>query len=161
MGGGKETPRQKMIGMMYLVLTALLAMNTSKQVLQGYLSVSESLGASKKSLEENNKRVTSAFEGTINGNAAAKPYYDRALEAQKVLNELYKYIGDVRSFVVAETEPKANKDTKIADTLNLRHMEKIDDYDMPTTVLIGSEPKTPKTGPNTASELKEKNESGS
>jgi gliding motility-associated protein GldM len=156
MGGGKETPRQKMIGMMYLVLTALLAMNTSKQVLQGYLSVSESLGASKKSLEENNKPVTSAFEGTINGNAAAKPYYDRALEAQKVLNELYKYIGDVRSFVVAETEPKANKDTKIADTLNLRHMEKIDDYDMPTTVLIGSEPKTPKTGPNTASELKEK-----
>lgn len=156
MGGGKETPRQKMIGMMYLVLTALLAMNTSKQVLQGYISVSESLGASKKSLEENNKRVTTAFEGTINGNAAAKPYYDRALEAQKILNDLYKYIGDVRSFVVAETEPKANKDTKIADTLNLRNMEKIDDYDMPTTVLIGSEPKTPKTGPNTASEMKEK-----
>lgn len=156
MGGGKETPRQKMIGMMYLVLTALLAMNTSKQVLQGYISVSESLGASKRSLEENNKRVTSAFEATINGNAAAKPYYERALEAQKTLNDLYKYIGDVRSFVVAETEPKANKDTKIADTLNLRNMEKIDDYDMPTTVLIGSEPKTPKTGPNTASELKDK-----
>ena len=43
MGGGKETPRQKMIGMMYLVLTALLAMNVSKQILQGYMSVNESL----------------------------------------------------------------------------------------------------------------------
>ena len=30
MSGGKETPRQKMIGMMYLVLLALLAMNVSK-----------------------------------------------------------------------------------------------------------------------------------
>jgi len=156
MGGGKETPRQKMIGMMYLVLTALLAMNTSKQVLQGYISVSESLGASKKNLEENNKRVTSAFESTINGNAAAKPYYDRALEAQKELNDLYKYIGNLRSVVVAATEPKAMGDVKIADTLNLRSMEKIDDYDMPTTVLIGSEPKTPKAGENTASELKQK-----
>lgn len=34
MAGGKETPRQKMIGMMYLVLTALLALNVSKQVLR-------------------------------------------------------------------------------------------------------------------------------
>ena len=32
MGHGKETPRQKMIGMMYLVLTALLALNVSKEV---------------------------------------------------------------------------------------------------------------------------------
>ena len=43
MAGGKETPRQKMIGLMYLVLTAMLALNVSKQILQGYLSVNESL----------------------------------------------------------------------------------------------------------------------
>lgn len=61
MGGGKETPRQKMIGMMYLVLTALLAMNVSKQILQGYLSVNESLTKSKLNLKENNDRVTKAF----------------------------------------------------------------------------------------------------
>ena len=61
MGGGKETPRQKMIGMMYLVLTALLAMNVSKQILQGYLSVNESLEKSGKNLMENNERVSKAF----------------------------------------------------------------------------------------------------
>ncbi len=33
MAGGKETPRQKMVGMMYLVLTALLALNVSKSML--------------------------------------------------------------------------------------------------------------------------------
>ena len=32
MGGGKETPRQKMVGLMYLVLMALLAMNVSRRL---------------------------------------------------------------------------------------------------------------------------------
>lgn len=156
MAGGKETPRQKMIGMMYLVLTALLAMNTSKQVLQGYLSVNESLEKSKQALTENNARVTKAFEATINGNAAAKPYYERALEAQKEIQEVYKYIAEVRAKVVAHTEPSALENEKIADTLNLRRMDKIDDYDVPSHVLVGSEPKTPIQGPGTASELKGK-----
>lgn len=156
MAGGKETPRQKMIGMMYLVLTALLAMNVSKQILQGYLSVNESLVKSKDNLKENNERVTKAFEATINGNAAAKPYYEKALEAQKEINEVYKYIGELRAVVVAETEPTAEKNEKIGDTLNLRRMEKIDDYDMPTHILLGSEPKTPATGKHTANELKMK-----
>ena len=39
MAGGKETPRQKMIGMMYLVLTALLALNVSKQVLDAFVAI--------------------------------------------------------------------------------------------------------------------------
>ena len=36
MSGAKETPRQKMIGMMYLVYTALLAMNVSKDILNAF-----------------------------------------------------------------------------------------------------------------------------
>mgnify|MGYP001070893495 FL=1 len=39
MAGGKETPRQKMIGMMYLVLTALLALNVSKQILDAFVAI--------------------------------------------------------------------------------------------------------------------------
>ena len=39
MGHGKETPRQKMIGMMYLVLTAMLALNVSKEVLNAFILV--------------------------------------------------------------------------------------------------------------------------
>lgn len=154
MGGGKETPRQKMIGMMYLVLTALLAMNVSKQILQGYLSVNESLEKTRDNLQTNNKLVTEAFRTTIEGNPGAKPYFERAVEAQKMVDDVYKYIGDLRTHVVNETE--GLKNIKIADTLNLRRTEKMDDYDMPTTVLIGSEPKTPKKGANTASELREK-----
>ena len=43
MGHGKETPRQKMIGMMYLVLTALLALNVSADILNAFVLVDEGL----------------------------------------------------------------------------------------------------------------------
>lgn len=43
MAGGKETPRQKMIGMMYLVLTAMLALNVAKEVLAAFVSIEENI----------------------------------------------------------------------------------------------------------------------
>lgn len=43
MAGGKETPRQKMIGMMYLVLTALLALQVSNAVLEKFAIIYETL----------------------------------------------------------------------------------------------------------------------
>ena len=46
MAGGKETPRQKMIGMMYLVLTALLALNVSKSILDAFVSIEENMQTS-------------------------------------------------------------------------------------------------------------------
>jgi gliding motility-associated protein GldM len=156
MGGGKETPRQKMIGMMYLVLTALLAMNVSKQILQGYLSVNESLVKSGKNLEENNSRVTKAFESSLGGNAAAKPYYEKSVEAQKQIKEVSDYIKELRTAIIAHVEPTALENEKIADTLNLRNMEKIDDYDGPSHLLGLAEPKSPEKGKHTAYELKQK-----
>jgi gliding motility-associated protein GldM len=148
-GGGKETPRQKMIGMMYLVLTALLAMNVSKQILKGYITVNESMEKSKKNLAENNKRVLEAFQNTINGNPGAKPYYDKAIEAQKEINDLFKYLDDVKVAVVKHTEGLETG----ADTAQLRFMQKIDDYDAPTYVLLGSDAATPENKPNSALEL--------
>jgi hypothetical protein len=43
MAGGKETPRQKLIGMMYLVLMAMLALNVSVTVLDAFVVVDEGL----------------------------------------------------------------------------------------------------------------------
>lgn len=43
MAGGKETPRQKMISMMYLVLTALLALNVSKAILDAFVAIEENI----------------------------------------------------------------------------------------------------------------------
>jgi hypothetical protein len=43
MGGGNESPRQKMIGMMYLVLTALLTLNVSKSILESFVAIEENI----------------------------------------------------------------------------------------------------------------------
>jgi hypothetical protein len=43
MAGGKETPRQRMIGMMYLVLTALLALQVSNQILQKFVLLNDGM----------------------------------------------------------------------------------------------------------------------
>lgn len=158
MAGGKETPRQKMIGLMYLVLTAMLALNVSKQILQGYLSVNESLEKSKKNIAENNARVTQAFEATIQGNQAAAPYYKEALAAQKDIEEVFKYLDLVKGNMVRAVLGLDESVKVLGDTINLRNApqkDKIDDYDMPTTVLLGSDETNLKTGPLTAAELRD------
>ncbi len=152
-GGGKETPRQKMIGMMYLVLTALLAMNVSKQILRGYITVNESMEKSRENLAENNKRVTESFEHTINGNPAAAGYFEKAKEAQKMLKEMETYVDQVKYNVIG-----ASEETTKADTVHLKFAQRIDDYDNPSRVLGVAEPSAPINGPLTAQELKGKME---
>jgi len=58
MAGGKETPRQKLIGMMYLVLTALLALNVSSTIIEKFIFLDESLvRANNESAERNSEIV--------------------------------------------------------------------------------------------------------
>src|SRR5688572_647883 len=55
MAGGKETPRQKMIGMMYLVLTALLALQVSNAVLEKFAIIYETLEELSRSADNKNQ----------------------------------------------------------------------------------------------------------
>lgn len=66
MAGGKETPRQKMIGLMYLVLTALLALQVSNTILDKFVFIDESL---KYSVNVTRKTTEKQIEG---GKAAAE-----------------------------------------------------------------------------------------
>ena len=43
-----ETPRQKMISMMYLVLTAMLALNVSVEILQAFVTVGDNMETTNK-----------------------------------------------------------------------------------------------------------------
>jgi gliding motility-associated protein GldM len=134
MSSGKETPRQKMVGMMYLVLTALLALNVSKEILQGFVMVDESIGKSKVILDENNSRIQKAFEAYVNdGNFEAKPYLLKSIETQKNIRTVDAYIDSMKVMIVKKTEGISKSDTS-----QLRFMEKLDDYDTPTYLLIGS-----------------------
>ena len=62
MAGGKETPRQKMIGMMYLVLTALLALNVSKQIVAAFVTLNDKLDNSATIINKKNDDTHAEFE---------------------------------------------------------------------------------------------------
>lgn len=150
MSSGKETPRQKMIGMMYLVLTALLALNVSKEILKGFVTVDESIEKSKLILDENNMRVQKAFENYVSsGNYEAKPYLMKAIEAQKNIRMVDAYIDSVKLLIVQKTEDPSKRDTS-----QLRFMEKLDDYDTPTYLLLGSDEASPITTRYSAKDLR-------
>lgn len=65
MAGSKETPRQKMIGMMYLVLTALLALNVSKQILDAFIAIELNISKGAITQKENGDRVINDMEKSI------------------------------------------------------------------------------------------------
>jgi len=82
MGHGKETPRQKMIGMMYLFLTCLLALNVSKSVLDAFININDRMGDTNRNFVKKNDMVYTQL-----GKAAAlNP--DKAGNANKLANDI-------------------------------------------------------------------------
>jgi gliding motility-associated protein GldM len=138
MAGGKETGRQKMIGMMYLVLTCLLAMNVSKDILKAFVTVNENLERTNKNFSNNTDKVIKAFEESKNSNPSAAPYYVKAIEAKKITSELFEYIEKTKHHIIDETEKVQTK-----DTLRLKYADKKDNYDDPTHIMVGSDERNP------------------
>lgn len=164
MAGGKLPPRQKMIGMMYLVLTALLAMNVSKDILNAFVTVNDGLEKTKYNFKDKNQAQYASFSASYAENP--KKYeteYKKALEVQKMANEIVDYIDDIKIEIIAGIEPTIPKD-KIQgknefgeDTiLNLMNVKVKDNYLFSTQLLVGSEPSKPKTGEFTALSMVDK-----
>ena len=68
MASGKQTPRQKMINMMYLVLTALLALNVSKEVLNSFFEVNKGIERTTSNFHSKNGDTYSAFDNAVINN---------------------------------------------------------------------------------------------
>lgn len=144
MAGGKQSPRQKMIGMMYLVLTALLALNVSKEIINSFMVIETGLISTNKGIDNKNGILYSQFElALLNDEKKAKPFYDKAMEIRKKSDELVKFIQEIKGELKTETEFGVNyspEQKKIGDTLSSRLIAKPDDYDTPTNYMIGEDP---------------------
>lgn len=100
MGGAKncpETPRQKMIGMMYLVLTAMLALNVSADILKGFSMVNQSLNTTIETTESRNATLIARLE-YLNEQNPEKigNWLKEAQEVREKSNELYDYIQNFK-----------------------------------------------------------------
>ncbi len=103
MAGGKETARQKMIGIMYLVLLAMLALNVSDLVLKAFRNINDSLNTSKENVGNNITQLLKNYESTKakeSGDNLLK--LNRAKEAQKIGEDLIKYIDGIHAKIAAD-----------------------------------------------------------
>src|SRR4051812_5540122 len=136
MSGGKETPRQKMIGMMYLVLTALLALNVSKEILNAFVIIEDGLNVTNKNFDSKNDLLYSKFSKALADNKTkTKPWFDKAQEAKKKSAELCAFIDEIKS----EMYQKIQKIEKgVADTFQLKNLDSKDENNIPTELMIGA-----------------------
>ncbi len=151
MGSAKlcpETPRQKMINMMYIVLTAMLALNVATEVLDAFKIVDISLQQTHKNFELKNAQIYSAFDKAHRLNPQkVGPWKEKADAVKSQSEELITYIQDlkvqlversgVRVISAAEGTELTEEDTWIigtnGDTLKIRRP---DDLNSPSEMMI-------------------------
>jgi len=122
MAGGKLTPRQKMINLMYLVFIAMLAMNMSKEVLSAFGLMNEKFETSNVSATESNARSIAALDQKA---AEAKgEFINAAATAHKVeaaTKKFFTFLGGLKADASKGTEPEEAKNYEAmdkADNLN-------------------------------------------
>jgi gliding motility-associated protein GldM len=135
MAGGNESPRQKMIGMMYLVLTAILALNVSREILNSFIVVNNGLENTNQSFTKRTENLYASFDFQKGLDPArVTPYWSKAQEAKKITADLYDYIEQLKKRLVMETE---GVEKSVADTLQLINTSSKDNYDITTHIMIG------------------------
>lgn len=94
-----KEPRQKMINLMYLVLTALLALNVSSEILNAFKVVDKSLTTSNVNLDGANNTLFKSLEQKLSDPMTAekaKPWNEKAQQARKLSEDFDKYMEDLK-----------------------------------------------------------------
>src|SRR5690606_5587458 len=85
MSGGNLSPRQKMINVMYLFLTCMLALNVSKDILDAFININDNLNNTNEIFITKNQSTYNALEQAYLSNES-NPQYQLAHESAKVLS---------------------------------------------------------------------------
>lgn len=126
-----KEPRQLMINLMYLVLTALLALNVSNEILNAFKTLSSSIDRSNRSIEQKTNEVYEAIKENEKAPGQAekvRPYRERADEVVKRSDELVKYLNDWKRRIVMEAGGYSEHDSTVPD--------KMDNIDATTLLLV-------------------------
>ncbi len=94
-----KEPRQKMINLMYLVLTALLALNVSVEIINAFKVVDNSLISTNRVVNNSTETIMSSFKEKLAdpGSAEkAKIWMPKAEQAVKLTKEVYEAINNLK-----------------------------------------------------------------
>lgn len=125
---GRMSPRQKMINLMYIVLTAMLALNVSSDVLNGFTQVEDGLTRSNRTVSDRNKAIYSQLEAFNEQNPEKGGIWlSKATDVRKRTKELYTFIDSLKLAIVKTA------DGEDGDINNIRNQ---DDTETPSVIML-------------------------
>jgi gliding motility-associated protein GldM len=141
-----ETPRQKMINMMYIVLTAMLALNVAAQVLEAYRVVDSSLIQTLNAIANKNSQIYASFEQAYAENPAkVQEWKSKADEVRAKSEAMITYISGLKERLVlaSGTKPftsgtrlQGNEFTFVTAQKDTLILKKEDDLNTPSEIMI-------------------------
>src|ERR1035437_5520763 len=136
----KLSPRQKMIGMMYLVLTAMLALNVSKEAVEAFRKVDNGLTQTIKNYSIKNDVIYRDFDRAAAENPTkAGKYKTLAYQVKERADEAYNFIQGLKIEIIKKTEKDPETPAVKGNEVIIDKVEKhIDDTNVPSEILIGA-----------------------
>lgn len=115
------SPRQKMINLMYIVLTAMLALNVSSDVLDGFTQVDEGLARSNANVEQRNSAILGSLDefSRLNPEKGAA-WLNKAVEVRNATSRIYNLVDSFKRVIVTEAD---GRDGDPADIKNRDDLE--------------------------------------
>ncbi len=115
------SPRQKMINLMYVVLMAMLALNVSSDVLNGFSLVDKSLQTTTKNASEVNQGIYDDFDEQMQANPKkVKEWYDKAQVVRQMSDSLFNLAEELKILIVRKSD---GKDGDVTDIKNREDLE--------------------------------------
>lgn len=98
-----KEPRQLMINLMYLVLTALLALNVSAEILNAFMAMNESIQESSEMVGDANAKLVMAIQEKAKAYPQFERYGEKALEVQQNTRQFMSYVNSIQSLIIEES----------------------------------------------------------
>lgn len=108
MAGGKLTPRQKMINLMYLVFIAMLALNMSKEVLSAFGLMNEKFESVNEFSEKYNTTLYEDLKSKASEQEKFKTPFEKAQKVKPISDNFYAYLGTLKKDIEAKFEREEN-----------------------------------------------------
>jgi gliding motility-associated protein GldM len=126
-----KEPRQKMINLMYLVLTALLALNVSAEILNAFKTVERSLTTTNNTINESTSTIMKSLQEKMSEAETAekaKIWYPKAEAAVRLTAGLNEYINSLKAQIMKEADfdPKRKGDSTFKE----------DNQDVATRIMV-------------------------
>lgn len=124
----KETPRQRMIGMMYLFLTAMLAINVSNEVLDAFTIIENGLSKTIQTFEDKTKLKYQDFDTALEANPnKVKDAWDKAQRVRLESDSLSKRIENLKIRIVKRAD---------GEDFDMDNIQNKDNLDIPAEIMI-------------------------